>query len=376
MSLLRGRAFDRVATLIAAVLVGVIVTACWINFANPRQVDFVSYWAAAQMALEGRSEAIYDIAAHRTVEMTAAPIGGLMPFAYPPPFLLFVVPIGLLPYGVAFAAWILATGLLYVAAASRSFRPAIALAHPGVLSNGLVGQNGFLTSAIFISGVRWIDDRPLLAGAILGLMVVKPQLGLLLPVALLAGGHWRVIAAAAASSSVLLGAAAAAFGLGAYAGFLRMLPVYADYMSAGAWPWNELASPFAFARYLGASATTAMAVHVAVAAAAAAMVWRAWRLGWTDRAAMLAAATVLIPPYLFSYDALLLVLPLATLIDRGRRRWLVPIVWGLSALPLAGNFGLLEAPNGLPVAAAIMLVAMYLDAVRPKSRASRDERSA
>ena len=69
MSLLRGNAFDKAATLIAAVFIGLIATACWINFTDPRPVDFVSYWAAAQMALEGRSEAIYDIAAHRSVEI-------------------------------------------------------------------------------------------------------------------------------------------------------------------------------------------------------------------------------------------------------------------------------------------------------------------
>ena len=361
---MRRSAYDRTATLIAATLVGLVATACWINFNAPRPVDFVSYWAAAQMALEGRNEAIYDIAAHHSVEMTAAPVGGLLPFAYPPPFLLFVVPAGLLPYKVALAAWVLVTGLLYVAAASASLRPRIALAHPAVLSNGLIGQNGFLTSAIFILGVRWIQDRPILAGAILGLMVIKPQLAVLLPIALIAGRHWRVIGVAAGSASMLLATAAVCFGVGAYAGFLRMLPVYTDFMSAGGWPWNELASPFAFARYLGASAGTALTVHVAIAAFAASMVWYAWRSHWTDRAAILAAATVLVPPYLFSYDALLLVLPLATLITNHRRRWLVPIVWGLSALPLANNFDLFAAPNGLPVAAAIMLATMCLDAMR------------
>jgi hypothetical protein len=294
--------------------------------------------------------------------MTAAPVGGLVPLTYPPPFLLIVAPFGLLPYGVAFAAWIVATGLLYAVAASKHFRPAIALSHPGVLSNGLIGQNGFLTSAIFLFWTRWLDSRPVLAGAILGLMVMKPQLALLLPIALVAGRHWLVIAAAAASSLALLGIALLAFGIGAYQGFIGILPMYADFMGSASWPWNELASPYAFARYFGASAMTALVVHGGIAATAAAMVWRAWRLGWTDRVPMLAAATVLIPPYLFSYDALLLALPLATLLAGQRRSSLVPIVWLLSALPLAGNFGLFTAPNGLPLAAIILLVSLYAGA--------------
>ena len=362
--------YDRIAALVAAAFIGLVATACWINFVHPRPVDFLSYWAVAQMALEGRGEAIYDIAAHRSVEMSAVPIQGLLPFPYPPPFLLIVAPFGLLPYGVAFAAWVLVAGLLYVVAASRHFRPAFALAHPGVVSNGLVGQNGFLTSAIILLGTRWLEVRPLLAGAILGLMVIKPQLAVLLPVALVAGRHWHALAGAATSSLLLLAAALLAFGIGAYEGFLRILPVYAEFMSAGGWPWNEMASPFAFARYLGASAAVALAIHSVIAATAAMIVWRAWRRGWEGRVPILAAATILIPPYLFSYDALLLVLPLASLMVDRRRSWLVPIVWGLSALPLASNFGLYAGPNTITIAAIILLISMSVDAVRPSRKGS------
>ena len=369
MSPLPGQARERAAALIAAAFVGVIATACWINFVQPKPLDFISFWAAGQMALEGRAEAVYDIAAHRSAEATAAPVGGLVPFPYPPPFLLMVMPFGLMPYGVAFAAWILAGGLLYALAARAHMRPAVALAYPPVLSNGLVGQNGFLTSAIFLFGSRWLDARPALAGAVLGLLVIKPQLGLLLPVALVAGRHWRSIAAAAGSSAALLAAALLAFGPGAYEGFVRMLPIYAEFMGSGRWPWNELASPFGFLRYLGVPAAPALAVHSAIAAAAIAIVWRAWRLRWSNRVPVLAAATVLVPPYLFSYDALLLVLPLAALLADRRRWWLVPVVWGLSALPLADNFGLFPAPNGMPLAALLMLAGLSArpSALRPKT---------
>ena len=38
------------------------------------------------------------------------------------------------------------------------------LAHPSVLTNMLIGQNGFLTSAIFVTGANLLDKRPFLAG--------------------------------------------------------------------------------------------------------------------------------------------------------------------------------------------------------------------
>lgn len=351
--------------LIAATFVGVIATACWINFVNPRPVDFLSYWAAGHLAVEGRGAAAYDVAAHRSVEMSIAPLRGLIPFPYPPPFLLFVTPFGALPYGVAFAAWTLVTALLYAAAASKHFRPSFAFAHPCVVSNGLVGQNGFLTSAIFLFGTKWLDSKPLLAGAVLGLMVVKPQLGVLLPIALIAGRFWQVFAAAAASSILLLAAALLAFGVEPYAGFVDIVPRYADFITSGRWPWNELASPFAFLRYWGVPASAALAVHTAIAMFAATIVWRAWRLRWAQRLPILAAATILIPPYLFSYDALLLVLPLAALAADPRRGWLAPAVWALSALPIASNFGWFEGPNTLPLAALVLLICLSATATRP-----------
>ena len=356
--------YNRTAALIAAVFLGLIATACWINFVSPRPVDFLSFWAAAQMALEGQGAAAYDIIAHRSIELSAAPLRGLMPFPYPPPFLLIVTPFGMLPYKLAFAVWILVTGLLYAFAAARHFRPAIALAFPSVLSNGLVGQNGFLTSAIFLFGTRWLDAWPILAGATLGLMVIKPQLAILLPVALIAGRHWRVLAATALSSLLLLALALMAFGADAYRGFLGLLPVYTEFMSAGRWSWNELASAFALLRYLSIPAAAALTVHAALAAIATGIVWRAWRLRWHNRLAILAAATVLVPPYLFSYDALLLVLPFTSTVLDNKRRWLAPIVWLLSALPLASNFGLFDGPNTLPLAAVVLLVAMVADEYR------------
>jgi hypothetical protein len=45
-----------------------------------------------------------------------------------------------------------------------------------------------------------LERRPYLAGSLFGLMIFKPQLGLLLPVALIAGRQWRVFAAAAATA--------------------------------------------------------------------------------------------------------------------------------------------------------------------------------
>ena len=46
--------------------------------------DFVAFWAAGRLALEGNAQAAYDIARHHAVELQAEPMAGILPFPYPP----------------------------------------------------------------------------------------------------------------------------------------------------------------------------------------------------------------------------------------------------------------------------------------------------
>lgn len=362
----------KIASVVAGtVFIGIAGAACWINYADPKPIDFLSYWAAGRMAIDGQAAMAYDIAAHHAVEMTAAPIRGLQPFPYPVPFLLVVAPFGLLPFQLAFPVWLLTTGMLYFFVARRVVPASAAAAHPSVLANGLIGQNGFLTSAIFLYGVGELERRPWLAGAVLGLIVIKPQLALLIPVALVAGGAWRAIGGAALSSAALLLVAFLLFGGSAYQSFFAILPHYSAFMAASRWPWSELASVFALARFFSVATGAALAIQGAAAAFAAFMVFRSWRLGFDGKMPILAAATLLVPPYLFTYDALLLVVPIGWWMRDQRRPYLIAVIWILCLLPVAGYFDLYRGPNTIPIAAMISLWALYSDQKRncePQSR--------
>jgi hypothetical protein len=185
--------------------------------------------------------------------------------------------------------------------------------------------------------------------------VIKPQLAVLLPVAFLAERNWRAILGAAASSLLLLTLAWLVFGPGAYRGFLAITGDYAGYMSGSRWNWGELASVFAFLRFLGVPQSIALAVQAVAALGAAFLTWRSWVTGDERRIAILAAATLLVPPYLFTYDSLLLILPLATFLRDEKHQWRAPIVWVLLLLPLLGYFGLYPGPNTVPIAAILSL---------------------
>jgi hypothetical protein len=227
-----------------------------------------------------------------------------------------------------------------------------------VFHNSLIGQNGFLTTSIFIIGVSLLQKRPLLAGAILGTLIIKPHLALLLPVAVVAARLWSAAAGAALTILALLLLSLLLFGWQAYAGFLALLPQFTGGMDRNAWPWDEFASLFALGRYFGLAPWVAMTIHAIVAAAAAALTWQAWSRQWEQRIAVLATATLLVPPYLLTYDALLLVVPLGLWMTQGRRPVTIAVVWLLCALPVAQFFKLYEGPNTVPFATLVALAAL------------------
>jgi hypothetical protein len=156
----------------------------------------------------------------------------------------------------------------------------------------------------------------------------------------------------------MLTAGLLAFGNEAYQGFLTVAPQYATFMQQNRWPWSELASAFAFCRWFGISPAVSLIIHGIVAAIAAGAVAYSW---WTDgraKIAVLAAGTILMPPYLFTYDSLLLVVPIAFLMREGRSPLPVAFIWLGCLLPVLGYFELYSGPNTVPVAAAASLFAV------------------
>ena len=130
-------------------------------------------------------------------------------WSYPPHILLFIWPFGLMPYLAAFALWsVMRLGRVPLGGGDRRGRAQASSVRRGRAGGRgqsvLIGQNGFFLAALLIGGLINLDRRPLLAGMLFGILTIKPQLGLLLPVMLVLTGRWRVIAAAAATTLVLV----------------------------------------------------------------------------------------------------------------------------------------------------------------------------
>jgi hypothetical protein len=357
--------YRRVGTALAVAVILVSIAEFLWNAHAPSDRDFISFWGAARLALEGMPAAAYNLdTLHALQSSVASSDGGKLPFPYPPAFLLFVMPFALLSFPAAMALWASATFALYMAAARHAFPNSgwLAAAFAPVFANAALGQNGFLTASLFIGGLLLLGKRPFLAGLLLGCLAMKPQLGLLLPVALVAARQWRAIAGAAASSVGIIVLGLAVFGLAATQAWVGQMPLYASIARDGLVGWEKLASVYAAARQIGLPPEAAFALHVAFATAAAAVVWRVWGSDAEPlaKAAALAAGTMLISPYLFLYDGVILALPFLWLAAAGERPAVLAPLWLLPFVSIAqiGAFG--GTVNLLPLVPIALMVLMWL----------------
>ena len=223
---------------------------------------------------------------------------------------------------------------------------------PGVAVNVFYGQNGFLTAALLIGGLANLDRRPILSGILFGILTIKPQFGLLLPVMLVVTGRWRVIAAAAITVGLLVAATSLWFGADIWLEYIRKVTPQQHWLldEAGVRGWPFVSSAFVNARLIGLPTDLAWAVQaVVVMLCACGVVWAFWRgrdpvLSF----ALLVTATFLFSPWMLNYDMVVFGWVVALLRERTDNTladhvlalavWTLPVtmlVFGLAHVPIA-----------------------------------------
>lgn len=296
---------------------------------HPALVDYLSMWAAGRLALAGHAAAAYDWTVHKAAEIAAVgyDFDGYFSWFYPPTFFFAVAPFAVLPFVPALLAWITAGIALFLAAVRlllpRRETMIFAAAAPVVLLNAMAGQNGCLSAAIFAAGLALLERRPILSGALLACLTFKPQFGLLIPIALAAGGYWRVFGAAAGATLALAAASLAVFGADAWVGFAGSIAVAnrTILVEAGIGA-DKLQSLFGLLRAFGEDTATAWTGQMILAVPVAGFVAWLWRspASFDIKAAALIAGAALVTPYVLIYDLVILVVPVAFLARSGLTR--------------------------------------------------------
>ena len=280
--------------------------------------------------MHGDPTGIYSISKLHIIEKLV--IGadvGLRPWHYPPSFLIIVLPLSLFPYGISFALWILSTlyGYLWIVRRIVPHRLTfwLFLAFPPAINNLFYGQNGFLSTILLGGGLLLLDSRPFIAGLLLGILSYKPQLAILIPVALLAGRNWRALIGAAVSGISLALISLIVFGIATWKAFLNNIPYATEVLKYQKEYWSKMPTIFAGARFMGAELPMTEVLQGSIALVAMGIVaWIWWRrVSLPLRASSLSLAIFFTAPFAFEYDLVLIALPFAWLgweeVSAGRR---------------------------------------------------------
>lgn len=345
--------------------------------------DFVNTWMGARAVVGGHVEGLFHLQAYNREIM--ALFGKLPPlnWSYPPAVLLFLGPLGFLPYLPALVLWSAAGFAAYLLAARSFSREGRYLGFvavtPAIGICLFCGQNGFFTAALLILFFRFWDERPWLAGLFLGLMLYKPHLVLLFPLALALSGRWRVFASAAVTTLGLIALTALVFGPQIWSDYVRLVgPVQKGVMETGTGFLTMMPTGFMQARMMGAAPALARLIQLPFTLLAlAAVVWTfAKRREPILSIAVLITASVVVTPYVFDYDMVVFGWLCAMLWPRFESKadrllflavWTLPIsmlflgAWSLPlAAPLMAIFLIrlvqkIRGGNRLPAASALSL---------------------
>jgi hypothetical protein len=301
--------------------------------ATPTANDFVSFYAAGKLVLAGTPALAYNQAAHYMAEQQAAVPGvPYIFFFYPPVFLFLCAGLAKLPYYVAYVVFQSVTLGLFVGVMRSILREKgwtwilPMLAFPAVLWTIGQGQNAFLTATLFGTFTLLIDRRPATAGLLLGLLCYKPHFGLLVPIALAAGGRWRAFFAALLTILALIGLSIVLFGWGTWQAYFTAFAGSSGTYTSGRISLAGMVAPFGGALLLGFDVRHAYVIQAIMTLAMIVLTALIWRRGVTRplRSASLLAATLLAVPLALVYDELLVLVAIAWIVREARARGFLP----------------------------------------------------
>jgi hypothetical protein len=192
-------------------------------------------------------------------------------------------------------------------------------------------------------------------------------MGLLIPVCLIAGGHWQAFLTACATFAAAALVASVAFGWQVFPLYVQntmpMMRAFLESPTAHLTQPNEV-SVYLSARGLGADIDAAYAVQGLVALISAVAVWRLWRMPMPDdqdralRVGLTGCFALLSTPYMHNYDMAIFSFAVALMLQRRGWPYDVPLLlcWFWPGL---ANFMNLHVFPITPLVAGLMIWLIY-----------------
>lgn len=322
--------------------------------------DFAAFWSIASLALDGHASQIYDLPAVAALQASLG-LPQTVPFFYPPFFVLFVLPFGLLSPGLGYLLWGcanmallgLAIWLLARDLVPREDRLTFALL---VASSMPAGRNLYLGQTAFflllgfgLAAISLLKGRDRTAGLASTLLLIKPQLLPLWVLALLLCRRFTAIVYLVLGGLVLMLVSTAIVGIDGMAGYVRSLLFAGGSDGVG---FQAVGShTLAGLAYTLVGETAVRPAYISMVALTVALFcWWMLRLNSSPApdlrlvAGLAVLASLLVSPHSLLYDLSLWAIPMALYwgeLSTGRGRWVTAA--GYLTPWLVSFFGMLGA---------------------------------
>jgi alpha-1,2-mannosyltransferase len=337
----------------------------------PYAGDFLQEYVGGWVLLHGDRDRVYDLAYAQELQHDPAVMGmrfderEFLPIIYPPFYYWLATPLTLLPFNVAALVWLAlmtaclaATALLLQRAYPQHQRliaglVVAALLFTPLLEN-LASSQKATVSLLILTGTFLLLDRRrhFAAGLLFGLLAFKPQLTLVIGLAMLCKGQWRFVLGGLATGVVLVGLSLLV-SPEACRQYLQISKTMAEYINTPGFAHEKLHCWYGFFRLL-LDGQPLIVIQAATLLAASVTIAALFRLlagplpfgqpGFAVQYAGLVVATVLLSPHLLTYDLTLLLLPLflvtrllleraALLVEtRGTVAWMLLLAFAVPSL--------------------------------------------
>jgi hypothetical protein len=204
---------------------------------GPYGKDFTMFLTGAHMLTDGQGSSLYDLDAQGRVQAPLkGPViypGGVLPFNYPPFMAAFLSPLTLLTPEIAYYAWLVVQFLVLLVLVLSIVRlgfgayalPLVMLfTFAPIIEALLMGQLSLVLLLLWWwAFLSWRSGNWVALGVAVSLAAFKPQMVVLLVVALVVQKMWRALAVAAGVQAFLWGAAVLFFGPGILVSYLNIL---------------------------------------------------------------------------------------------------------------------------------------------------------
>ena len=277
--------------------------------------DFITFWQGGRVTWHDQISSLYPRDSYREllIDEFGEPLGSYV-FSYPPHTLIFLSFFGAFSYVTSLVLWSLGGMLAYSKVVTgyikSSFYVWVTILSPASIICLLAGQTGLFIGALFLLGLSQLNKRPWLSGILFGILTIKPQIGVLLVVALLSGQYWRVIIAASVTSILLFLVSIGVFGTLPWEQFLtETLPKQSEFISKPFGVFDHMVhSPFKWIINSGGSLNLAWAAQGLFMLAGIMSVFYAFRMriSLSLKIAFLCVMTLLFSPYIAIYDMTIL----------------------------------------------------------------------